>query len=307
MVNNYLSDILTPTKMRYTFSIVFFTLLFLSAGLRAQEKYTVQGKAHLLYTEVEGSLTLLWEKEGKKYRFFSKKGDEIIELKNTKVDKKYQEEYKTVLREQTQDASIAVDKVKFTPRSLSAFYIAYNSKIDPEYATNRMPTEIQFRLGAFAGVDNAVFTENPENAMLPVAGVEFEVLDIKSLKRHALAIQFKQTFESSNYTYNSTQISVNYRFKFIKTPRFDVFVNAKFATVTFSNYEYEAVEEGTNELKTYSESSSGLNAPFMFGIGADYKVGNGYITLGINDLVGLNVDSNNEFPINLTLGYKFIL
>ena len=49
------------------------------------------------------------------------------------------------------------------------------------------------------------------------------------------------------------------------------------------------------------------NVPLTFGLGADYKVGNGYITFNYNDIVGLNVDSNKEFPANLTLGYKINL
>lgn len=293
--------------MRIVFSLVFIVFLLLSPSLNAQQEYTVDGEIHLLITEVEGPLTILYEKTGKKYRFFSKKGDEIVALENTKIDGKHQEEYKTILQNQTRDASISTDNVRLTPRSLASFAITYNSTIDPEFSVSKQTTEIEFRLGGFAGVDNAVYTVNPENALLPVVGLEFEILDLRSLKRHALVVQFRQTFENSDYKYNSSQLAVNYRFKFIKSSKFDTFVNAKFATVTFSNYEYEAMEEGTHELKTYSQSSSGLNAPFLFGLGADYRLGNGYITLGINDLVGLNVDTNSEFPINLTLGYKFIL
>jgi len=293
--------------MKIVFPLTSILLLLLTPSLYAQQEYTVDGETHLLITEVEGPLTILYEKTGKQYQFYSKKDDDIVALKNTEIDGKNQEEYKEVLKNQTRDASISTENVRLTPRSLAAFAISYNSAVDPEFSVSNKTSEIEFRLGGFAGVDNAIFTVNPENALLPVVGVEFEMLDLRSLKRHALAIQFRQTFESSDYKYNSSQIAVNYRFKFIKSSKFDAFINAKFATVTFSNYEYEAVEEGTNELKTYSNSSSGLNAPFLFGLGADYRVGNGYITLGINDLVGLNVDSNSEFPINLTLGYKFIL
>lgn len=293
--------------MRNVFSLVIIVFLLLSSSLYAQQEYTVNGETQILFTEIEGPLTILYKKSGKEYHFYSKKDDEIVALENTKIEGKHQEEYKAVLQGQTRDASISTDKVRLTPRSLAAFAIDYNSAIDPEFSVSKQTSEIEFRLGGFAGVDNAVYTVNPENALLPVVGLEFEILDLRSLKRHALVVQFRQTFENSDYKYNSSQLAVNYRFKFIKSSKFDTFVNAKFATVTFSNYEYEAMEEGTHELKTYSQSSSGLNAPFLFGLGADYRLGNGYITLGINDLVGLNVDTNSEFPINLTLGYKFIL
>ena len=55
------------------------------------------------------------------------------------------------------------------------------------------------------------------------------------------------------------------------------------------------------------ESGSDFSAPITFGLGADYKVGNGYITFNYNDIVGLSVDSNGEFPIDFTFGYKFNL
>jgi carbohydrate-selective porin OprB len=99
---------------------------------------------------------------------------------------------------------------------------------------------------------------------------------------------------------------LNYRFKFIKTPKFDAFVNAKFAALTFSSMEYTVIPFG-GMATVYKESGSDFSAPFTFGIGADYKVGNGYITFNYNDILGLNVDSNEEFPLDLTLGYKFNL
>lgn len=55
------------------------------------------------------------------------------------------------------------------------------------------------------------------------------------------------------------------------------------------------------------DSGSDFNAPLTLGIGADYKVGRGYITVGYRDIVGLNLDSNKEFPINFSLGYKLQL
>src|SRR5690606_7842641 len=114
------------------------------------------------------------------------------------------------------------------------------------------------------------------------------------------------TFESSDYKYSASQFSLNYRFKFVKTPKFDVFINTKFAALTFSNREYTVIPFGGSAI-VKEESGSTFNAPLTFGIGADYKVGNGYITFNYNDIVGLNVDSNDEFPADFTLGYKLNL
>ncbi len=123
-----------------------------------------------------------------------------------------------------------------------------------------------------------------------------------------MVLRFKQTFESSDYKYTASQLSLNYRFKFVKTPKFDAFVNCKFAALTFSKRELTYVlESDPPTVITENSSGSDFSAPVTFGIGADYKVGNGYITFNYNDIVGLNVESNDEFPVDFTLGYKFNL
>jgi hypothetical protein len=286
---------------------IFAMLFLLSAGtLQAQQQYTIDGQTYTLNTEVEGSLTLLWNTIDGEYRYFSKKGDAIEELKNTKQNGDYQEEYKAILKRQTSDAVISTEKVNLTLPSLHAFFAKYNKLKDPNFNEDVKSIDLQFRLGAFAGVSNSVFTKNETNALQPVAGIDLEMVDAVKLKRHAMVLRFKQTFESSDYKYSASQLSLNYRFKFIKTPKFDAFVNAKFAALTFSSMEYTVIPFG-GMATVYKESGSDFSAPFTFGIGADYKVGNGYITFNYNDILGLNVDSNEEFPLDLTLGYKFNL
>lgn len=157
--------------MKIVFPLTSILLLLLTPSLYAQQEYTVDGETHLLITEVEGPLTILYEKTGKQYQFYSKKDDDIVALKNTEIDGKNQEEYKEVLKNQTRDASISTENVRLTPRSLAAFAISYNSAVDPEFSVSNKTSEIEFRLGGFAGVDNAIFTVNPENALLPVVGV----------------------------------------------------------------------------------------------------------------------------------------
>ncbi|MCB0465195.1 MAG: hypothetical protein KDC78_05895 [Aequorivita sp.] len=287
---------------------IFALICILSAGtLQAQQQYTVDGQTYTLNTEVEGSLTLLWSTVDGEYRYFSKKGNDIVELKNTKQDGNYKEEYKETLQQQINDIAISTEKVKLTLPSLHAFFVQYNQKKDPNFGEEKKSIDLQFRLGAFAGLSNSIFTENPTNALQPVAGIDFELLDGVKLKRHALVFRFKQTFESSDYKYSASQFSLNYRFKFIKNPKFDAFVNCKFVSFTYSKREIYVLEGATDMGVLESVSGTDLTAPVTFGIGADYKVGNGYITFNYNDIVGLSVESNNEFPIDFTLGYKFNL
>lgn len=285
---------------------VFFFFLF-SATIQAQQEYTVEGQTYSLNTEVEGSLTLLWNSINGEYRYFSKKGNEVVELKNTKQNGDYQEEYKDILNQQTSDASVSTEKVKLTLPSLHDFFAEYNKQKDPNFSDSKQSVELQFRLGLFGGVGNSIFSENPTNELQPLAGVDFEIVDNVKLKRHSMVLRFKQTFQSSEYKYSASQFSLNYRFKFVKTPKFDAFINCKFASLTFANTEEIIIGLDEADQPIYGEKGSDFNAPITFGIGADYKVGNGYITFNYNDIVGLNVDSNGEFPVDFTLGYKFNL
>src|SRR5690606_2017187 len=293
--------------MKSLLSIFALFFFFFSATIQAQQEYTVDGQTYTLNTEVEGALTLLWNTVNGEYRYFSKKGNEIVELKNTKQNGTYQEEFKGILKQQTSDAVVSTEKVKLTLPSLHAFFAAYNKKKDPNFNETEKSIDLQFRLGAFTGLSNSVYTLNPTNALQAVAGIDLELVDDVKLKRHSMVFRFKQTFESSYHKYSASQFSLNYRFKFVKTPKFDAFLNCKFAS--FTNTKREIIVPGgpTDGGVIESVSGSDFNAPVTFGIGADYKVGNGYITFNYNDIVGLNVESNDEFPVDFTLGYKFNL
>ena len=292
--------------MKSLLSIFVFCFFLFATTLQAQQQYTVDGQTYSLNTEVEGTLTLLWNTVEGEYRYFSKKGNDIVELKNTKQNGDYQEEYKETLKQQTSDGPVSTQGLKLTLPSLHGFFAEYNKQKDPNFTDPKQAIDLQFRLGIFGGIGNSIFTENPTNALQALAGVDFEIVDNVKLKRHSMVLRFKQTFESSDYKYSASQFSLNYRFKFVKTPRFDAFINTKFAALTFSNREYTVIPLGGPAI-VKEESGSTFNAPITFGIGADYKVGNGYITFNYNDIVGLSVDSYGEFPVDFTLGYKFNL
>lgn len=285
--------------------LLVFCFFLLAISVQGQQEYIVDGETYSLKTEVDGPITLLWNTIDGKYRYFLKKGIQITELKNTKQNGKYQEEYKAVLKEKTADANISTKNVNLTLPSLHAFFVEYNKIKDPNYADAEKNIDLQFRLGAYAGITNSIYTANVENKLQPVVGLELETIDAVKLKRHAMVLGFRHTFESSEYKYSASQFSLNYRFKFVKTPKLDIYVNAKFATLTFFKNEITYSQEGTQ--KTEKETGSDFSAPLTFGIGADYRVGKGYITFGYHDIVGLNVDNNKEFPIDFSLGYKFNL
>ncbi len=296
--------------MKSFLSLFIIFLLYSTGNIQAQQQYKIAGKTYSLHTEVEGPLTLLWNSIEGEYQYFVQKDNVIVALKNTKKEGNYQEEYKETLQHLTDDAIVSTAKVKFTLASLQAFCVEYNTKRDPSFNSNEKSIGLKLRLGVFAGVTNSIYTENPTNAIQPLAGVDLELIDNVKLKRHAMVVSFKQVFESSDYSYSASQLSLNYRFKFIKTSKFDLYVNCKFVSFTHSKKEvtYLTTDQPAPQvLITETRSGSDFNTPVTLGIGADYKIGNGFITFNYNDFVGLSVESNDEFPIAFTLGYKFNL
>jgi hypothetical protein len=284
--------------MKTLFSIAILFFVF-STHIQAQQTYTIDGTQYTLNTEVEGPLTLLWNTINSEYLYFVKKGDEIVALKNTKVDGKYQEEYKQTLSKFTGDGLSSTSKVKLTLSSLKSFFIDYNKQVDPNFKVEENSIKLKTRLGAFAGITNIIYTDNPTNALQPVVGIDFEVFEENNLRRHSMVLRFKQTLESSDHKYSASQVSFNYRFKFIKKDKIDVFINTKFAAYTYSKV--------LNLISGTTSSSGSFRALGLFGLGMDYALANGYLTFNYNDIVGFGPSSNGEFPVDFTVGYKFNL
>ncbi len=282
-------------------------LLLFTCMITAQNKYTVNGQSLELKTEVEGTLSLLWNTIDGEYRYFSKKEDSILELTNTKENGKYKNEFRQTLASQTSDLPQDTSDVNFTLPSLRNFFNSYNTVKDPSFTAAASPLKPALRLGGFAGVTNSHFTDNPTNATQLQLGAELELIDRANLKRHAMVIRLANTFESSDYDYNAFQASLNYRFKFVMQPKFDVYANVKFVSYTTFNSEFVLDQAAAPEQTVVPTSGNSFDFPVTLGLGADYALGNGYLTILLDDLAGLNVDGNGEFPINLQLGYKFEL
>ena len=264
----------------------------------------MDGRNYTLKTEVEGTLSLLWNTIDGDYRYFSKKGNLIVELKNTKENGSYQEEYKAVLKEATSDVQIMTDDVELTLASLRNFFNEYNAKADPNYTYEKPGFHIKTRLGAFIGMSNNAYFVNPDNSFLPAFGIDFELVDEVQAKKHAIVIQYRQLIENSDYKFNSSQFSLNYRFKFIKSDRFDAFVNFKWAALTTISSRSEEIPD--TDLIVGLSTGTEFQIPAALGLGFDYAIGNGYLTCSFNDFVAA-IDDNGEFPMEFTLGYKFNL
>ena len=288
--------------MRHLPKTLCFFLILMSATSFSQETYTVNGNSYVLKTEVEGPLTLLWNVIDGNYRYFAKKNDEIVELTNTRSNGKYQDEYRQTLARLTSDNPIDPSKTNITLVSLRNYFNAYNKKVDATFVEKETSVRLEKRLGLFGGVsNNNNSSNNPEGVFAPLIGLEFELTDAEVLRRHGFVLQFRHSFEAEDYELTYSQLSFNYRFKFIQSDDFALFAQAKVLALTFYNLDED------NEEGLMLTSGSSLQTPIGLGIGMDIRLGKGYITLAMNDIVAPGYDADETIAVDITLGYKFRL
>jgi hypothetical protein len=259
-----------------------------------------------LIEEITGKASLYYNITDGEYRYFIKKDDALTALTNTKDENgKYQEEYKEILSILTADAGMDISKVNLTLGSLKTYVDNYNKASDINYRLQSERPVTKARLGVFAGISNNPFIDNPDNTFVPVFGAEAEVYDEKR-SRHSLGLAFKQSLEADDFNYTSSQFGLFYRFRIINKEAFSIYPQATLATYTFSKSERTTTDAG---ITTTSKSSgAALDAPIILGIGADIKLGNGYITFSANELFALvEFENQGNFPLDLRLGYKFNL
>lgn len=282
-------------------------LLLSFSSLKAQETYTVNGETLQLKTQIEGKIDLLWNIIDNQYRYFIRTEDgTITELKNTKnSDNKFQEEYKSTLKNSTNDLA-SIDKLKLTLSSLTKFFDAYNTSADANYSTTQTKGTTELRLGIFGGVTNSPFVENPDNVKTPVIGAELEVLPSED-SRHSGFFQIRSTFENDDFEYSTTELSLGYRFRIINTAKFGFYGDVKFATVNFFKSTQVVFDEEDNaSIENFSDTA--FDVPFIFGVGAEYRITeNSLITLGYNQLFAVLIDNQGNFSTDITLGYKLRL
>ena len=292
-------------RLLLTLSLVLCAL----ASVQAQtETYTVNGTNYQLQKEVSGTLTLLWNVIDQEYRYFIEKDGIISELLNTKTDGDYNEEYKQTLKDLTATAGMSADKVNLTLASLRKFVNDYNKTVDANYQDNSALVGLEYRLGAFGGITNNVFTTNPNNESTPQFGAEFEVYDPVSLPSHSFVLQYKQSLSSDEFDYSAAQFSLNYRFKFVKSDAVDFFINTKLVTLTSSKRDTPLTVTDVDGMEsTIDDSGTDFQAPLLFGLGTDIKLWKGYLTLMYHDAFSFIIDDNGEFPVDISLGYKFVL
>ena len=283
--------------------LLLFSLLFLTFQVNyGQENYTLNGESLNLKMEAEGSLDLLWTSDSGNYRYFVKtENDEITELKNTKDNKTYLEEYKPTLSHLTN--GMATDKLKFTLYDLKAFINTYNISADSNYTSVVKTRKLGLRLGVFGGLTNNPFVDNPENTKVMLIGGELEFFEASTLSRHSGFLQGRHTFDADDFNYSTNEIALGYRYRIINQSAFSLYGQVKLATLNITSSTIDD-EDGNSE----SISDTSFDVPFIFGIGADIKIGNhGYITIAYGELFAVFLDNQGNFSTDISIGYKLNL
>lgn len=266
---------------------------------------TIDGNTIDLKIEVEGDLDLLWTIIDSEYRYFVRSTDgTITELTSTRnSENKYQYEYIKTLEELTKAQNLSAAKVKLTVPSLRGYLDNYNQLMDSNYTSSFTKSGLDTRLGIYGGITNHPFVGNPDNKKTALLVAELEFFERNIGDRHAGFIQARKTFESDDFTYTLTEFSLGYRYRLIKSNNLSIFGQVKFATLGFSNATFidsEDMEQSLNETS--------FDVPFIFGLGADFKVSeNGYITFNYGELFAVLLDNQGNLSTDFTIGYKFNL
>lgn len=282
-------------------------ILVCAFQLNAQQTYIVNGESYELKTEVSGTVHLLWNIIDNEYRYFISKDDAIKELVNTKQDGKYDNEYIVTLKEFTADGKVDYSNVKLLLYSLKDFVNNYNASVDPNYTYKTNTRAVKTRLGFSVGITNNPFVTNPENELSPLIAAELELYDDDKAKRHAAFFGLRHAFENKNLNYSATELSIGYRFRFILKESLNLYANVKLATFNASKGNYTYLDELDMPV-TQERSASNFDAPVIFGLGADIRVGeNGFLTISYGELFALFLDNNDNFSTDFSIGYKFNL
>lgn len=291
-------------QMKKLFFLLIFVLFCFSAS--TQEQYTINGETLVLKTEAKGAIDLLWTITDREFRYFIKKDGNITELKNTKGStKKFQEEYKVILNNLTKGSELNTSKVKFTLYSLRNLINEYNSSQDPNYVAIKDAT-VQSILLIFGGVSNSPLISNPDNISTPLFGAEIEVFEATNLPSHSIYFKFQHRFQRDSFKNSQTQFGVGYRFRFLNKKTFSFYANILAATYSFNKQTVTFLD--SDVLSENEISRNGFSAPFIFGVGVDFKVSDhSFIALTYNELFALLLENKGNFSTHFALGYKFKL
>ncbi|QSS96249.1 hypothetical protein [Psychroflexus sp. ALD_RP9] len=267
----------------------------------SQENQTIEGENYNLKTLVDGELSLYANVNGDKNTFFISFKDQFEKI----TKNNYKVKYKQLIGHEFESK---INQLNFRLRALITFTKQYNLNFKKEN------NGYLVRLGVFGGVSNTFLFNKPNgltndfnDERFTVLGAELEFFSLNNYKRHSLFLQLRQTLDQPDVNFSLTQFTINHRFKFINSKKFNMFLETEFISLDFVKFD-DVYEENDGSIITNDESSVALETPFSFGIGMAYQIApTVQVAVNYNDFYALAVEDNGETPVDFTLSLKFTL
>lgn len=275
--------------MKLTYTLCLFFIVFIAS---AQNKITIDQKTYDVKLLQEGELSLYSEKTtGDHLYIMSYKDEHVLLQKNN-----YRQQIQTLL-----DRSLSMRSISFRTRSLVIFTERFNHRVDDKV------DKLSLGLSVYGGVSNQFLFTNPNNEKYGVAGAELELSNRKMFRRHSLFFQFNQTINTTDYDFNLSQLTLNYRFRFIDTKYFYAAANVEFFSLNYVSFENSYYNQD-EELVVEDEETTALDTPISFGASLNFNLSKvTTIFVSYNDFVALGVNDNGETPLDFSLGLRFAL
>lgn len=194
--------------MKLTYTLYFFFIAIIASAQNKQ--LTIDDHTYDTQTLVDGELSLYTEYSSHQRHYIMGYEDEYVVLK--------QENYRNQIKKLL-NRSLSLSQVKYKTRPLVMFTDDFNHREDEEVG------QLNLGLSIYGGLSNQFLFPNPDNEKYGMVGAELEFSNRQLARRHSLFIQFNQTINTSDYKFNLSQLSVNYRFRFLDLKRFYAAVN----------------------------------------------------------------------------------
>ena len=280
-----------------------FIFLLVAFGLNlsyAQLKTEIDSISIALKQATKGTLELHYCVFQRQYHFFIQLSDKnLIPLSKDQTSANF---YKTKLSELTNNYK-DTNTLSYDLKPLKAYINSYNSSIDPNLVVYKEPNKLLWQGMLFTGFTNNPFVTNESNTLNAMLGIELEVSGNVTVPRHSGFFQYRYVFSSDKFNYQTQEFALGYRYRFIRKSWGALFAQAKAST-----YNISKAKITTEDAELVAVKNNSFDAAFIFGIGADLKIGkSSYLTLMHSALFALFLENKGNFPLDFALGYKLKL
>jgi hypothetical protein len=264
----------------------------------AQLTATIDDYPISLKQATKGTMELHYGLFQRQYYFFVKTGNsQLIALSREVNDSDY---YKSKLSQLTNGFG-NTEALTYELKSLKKYINDYNASSNPSFTPYEEPKRLSWYGTLFTGVTNNPFVTNTDNSLNPMAGLEVEMSGNVPTPRHSGFFQYRYAFATKDFDYQTQEFAVGYRYRFVRKNWGALFAQVKAATLNVSRALISTEDNTSLEVNNTS-----FDAAFIFGLGADFKIGErSYITFIYGELFAFFLENEGNFPLDFALGYKW--